>query len=156
MQRESHRIGKFMPIALIAVFGFVLVGVPARADDEGAFKYRQSVMRALAGHAGAAAAVIKGQVDFKSQLAMHAHAIAAIGKIAKDLFPKGSNVADSRALPAIWEKPAEFTKAVAAFESASANFAAVAVGGNMQATATAFGELGRACSGCHQNFRRKK
>ena len=155
MPRIPARFARLMAIALIAACGFALAGGPALADNDGAFKYRQSVMKALAGHMGAAVGIIKGQVDLKGQLAAHADAIAGIGKMAKDIFPKGSNVADSAALPAIWEKPDEFAKVVAAFEGASAKFATVASGGDMQAAAAAFGDLGKTCGGCHQDYRKK-
>lgn len=155
MQQISARFAKFMAIALIAAFSFALLGGPALADNEGAFKYRQSVMKALAGHMGAAAGIIKGQVDLKDQLAGHADAIAALGKMAKDIFPKGSDVADSAALPAIWEKPDDFAKAMVAFDSATAKFATVAAGGDMQASAAAFGDVGKSCGGCHQAYRKK-
>lgn len=155
MQRKPDRFGKFTVLALAAALGIVLIGGPALADNEGAFKYRQSVMKALAGHMGAAAGIIKGQVDLKDQLAGHADAIAALGKMTHNIFPKGSDVADTAALPAIWEKPDDFAKAVAAFETASAAFAGVAGGGDMQAIAAAFGAVGKSCGGCHQSYRKK-
>lgn len=155
MQRKFGRFGTFAVVALLAAFGLALAGGPALADADGAFKYRQNVMKALAAHMGAAAAIVKGQVDVKGQLAGHADAIAAIGKGTKDIFPKGSNVADSAALPAVWEKPDDFAKAVAAFEGASAKFASVAAGGDMQAAAAAFADVGKTCGGCHQAYRKK-
>lgn len=145
---------RFIAVALIAAFGFGLAGGPASAD-EAAVKYRQSVMKAIGGHMAAIAPIVKGQIDAKSHLPGHANAIAAMGAATKDIFPKGSDVGETAALAAIWEKPDEFAKAVTAFETASAKFAAVAGGGDMQAVAAAFGELGKSCGGCHQSFRKK-
>ncbi len=155
MQNLFGKIAKLVAVALIAAFGFGLAGGPAKAD-EAAIKYRQSVMKALAGHMGALAPLVKGQIDAKSHLPGHANAVAAMGVATKDLFPKGSDTgAETAALPAIWANPGEFTKAVSAFETASAKFAGVAGGGDMQAIAAAFGELGKSCGGCHQTYRKK-
>jgi len=145
---------KVIAIALIAAFGFGLAGGPASAD-EAAIKYRQSVMKAIGAHMAAVAPIVKGQIDAKGHLPGHASAVAAMGAVTKDLFPKGSDAGQTAALAAIWEKPDDFAKAVAAFETASAKFAETAQGGDMQAIGAAFGDLGKSCGGCHQSFRKK-
>jgi cytochrome c556 len=155
MQDLFGKTAKLIAVALISAFGFGLAGGPALAD-EAAIKYRQSVMKALAGHMGALAPLVKGQIDAKNHLPGHANAVATMGPATKDLFPKGSEAgAETATLPAVWEKPDEFAKAAAAFETASAKFATVAGGGDMQAIAAAFGDLGKSCGGCHQAFRKK-
>ena len=155
MQDLFGKAAKLVVVALIVAFGFGLAGGPAQAD-EAAIKYRQSVMKALGGHMGALASLVKGQIDAKSHLPGHANAVAAMGALTKDIFPKGSDAgAETTALPVIWEKPDEFAKAVTAFETASAKFAGVAGGGDMTAIAAAFGELGKSCGGCHQTYRKK-
>ena len=148
------KLRKFLVIGLVSgALGLGLAAGPASAN-EAAVKYRQSVMSALGGHMGAIVAIVKGQVDHKDHLAGHADAIAAIGKMAKDIFPEDSmEGADTRALPAIWEKPEDFAKAVSAFETASANFAKAASGGDMAAVGAALGQLGQSCGGCHKPFR---
>lgn len=155
MQDLFGKVAKLVAVALIAAFGFGLAGGPAQAD-EAQIKYRQSVMKALAGHMGALAFLVKGQIDAKSHLPGHANAVAAMGALTKDLFPKGSDAgAETAALPVIWENPGEFAKAVTAFETASAKFAGVAGSGDTQAIAAAFGDLGKSCGGCHQTYRKK-
>jgi cytochrome c556 len=155
MQNLFGKVAKLATVALIVAFGFGMAGGPAQAD-EASIKYRQSVMKSIGGHMGALAAVIKGQAGAKSHLPGHANAVAAMAASAKDLFPKGSDAgAETAALPVIWEKPDEFAKAVVAFETASANFAGIAGGGDMQAIAAAFGDLGKSCGGCHQTYRKK-
>jgi len=148
------KLGKFFALALVsALFAFTLTAGKASAD-EADVKYRQAVMKSLGGHMASVVAIVKGQVDHKDHLAAHADAIAGMGKIVKDIFPEGSDMAaDTKALPAIWEKPDDFAKAVAAFETASANLAKAADSGDMAAVGAALGPLGQSCGGCHKPFR---
>lgn len=146
---------KFFALVLVSsIFGFALSAGSASAG-EADIKYRQAVMKALGGHMGAAVAIVKGAVDNKSHLTEHANAIAGIGRMTGDVFPKGSDMgAETRALPVIWEKPDDFAKVVAAFATASDNFAKAANSGDMGAVGAALGELGKSCGGCHKPFRK--
>jgi cytochrome c556 len=150
------KLRKFLVIGLVSgALGLGLATGPASAN-EAAVKYRQAVMKALGGHMGSVVAIVKGQVPNKDDLEGHAQAIAAIGEMAEGLFPEDSmEGADTRALPDIWNKPEDFAKAVSAFESASANFAEAAGGGDMAAVGAALGQLGQSCGGCHKPFRGK-
>jgi cytochrome c556 len=69
-----------------------------------------------------------------------------------DLFPESSKVGDTRALPTIWEKSAEFKAAAAKFGSDAK--AAEASTKDMESLKTAFAEVGKNCGSCHQNFRK--
>jgi cytochrome c556 len=127
---------------------------PATADD-GMIKYRQSVMKANGGHMGAIVTIIKGEVPFTDDLKVHTQALAELATIAGHVFPADSAKGDTQALPAIWEKPEEFKKAVMAFQTA-ADALAKAAETDPKAVPAAVGALGKACKGCHDNFRKKK
>ena len=58
------------------------------------------------------------------------------------------------ALPKIWEDWAG-EKAAQALDTASANLVKVAASGDRQQIAAAFGEVGKACGGCHNPSRRE-
>lgn len=151
--------GKLLKYFVIGVvtgaIGLGLAAGPASAN-EAMVKYRQAVMKALAGHMGSSAAIVKGEVANKDHLVGHAEAIAAMGNMAKDMFPADSkDVGETKALAAVWDKPEDFAKAVAAFETASAGFAEAAGSGDMAAIGAAFGKLGQSCGGCHKPFRGK-
>ena len=153
MRRNFHRF-------VIGVTAAALVGLaassPAGADSTGEIKYRQGVMKAVAGHMGAIAGIVKGEVDYTAHLSAHADAVADIGKSVGDLFPDGSDQGDTKALPAIWEKPDQFGKAVDAFQTASMNLAEAAGSGDLNAVGAALGAIGKTCGGCHDAFRQKK
>jgi cytochrome c556 len=73
-------------------------------------------------------------------------------------FPEGTSIADgydTEALPAIWEKPAEFSSAAERLVGASADLVAAAQSGDAAATGEAAKAMGGACKNCHDQFREK-
>jgi cytochrome c556 len=70
------------------------------------------------------------------------------------LFPAGSNTGDTNALPAIWEKNADFVAAAKKLEDASAAVLAKAQAGDEAGVKAAFPAVGQACGGCHTPFRK--
>ncbi len=146
--------------ALAAGLAIGLAGQGLAADSpEAAVKYRQSVMKAIGGHTGAIAAVVKGEVSHGPHVANHARGIKDMSLLVPDIFPPNSTHDDynkTNALPEIWKEPAKFKQALEAFQKAAANFAQVAAGGDQGAIAASFGQLGKSCGGCHKPFRYKK
>lgn len=138
-----------------AVIGAGFAG--AASADEASIKYRQSVMKSLAGITGATAALTKGQAGTPENAKGLSQALFQLSGVVPTLFPTGSDKgAETAAKPEIWAKPADFKKAVDAFKVAAADFAKVAQGGDMKATTAAFGAVGKSCGGCHETFRVKK
>ena len=70
-----------------------------------------------------------------------------------DLFPEGSIVGDSKALPAIWENWDAFTVIVETGKTAATAGIAAAEAGDAAAYAAALQTLGGTCGACHQQFR---
>lgn len=128
----------------------------AAAADENAVKYRQNTMEAIGGHMGALAQIVKGEVDHKDHLPVHVASLAALSGLAPDLFGADSREgADTEALPKIWEDPAAFKERLTAFRTAAMDLEAVVKAGDMTKFPPAFGALGKACKGCHDDFRKK-
>ena len=69
------------------------------------------------------------------------------------LFPEGSIIGDSEALPAIWENWEAFTAIVDTGKAAATEAIAAAEAGDATAYATALRALGGTCGQCHQQFR---
>ena len=141
---------------LYLVFAAAVFTGSAFAAEDSAVKYRKSVMKALGGHMGATAKIVKGEVEATHHLVAHAAAMASIAKMSADLFPKGSDKGDTRALPVIWEQPQDFAKTVQALEAATGGLVAAARSGEGDEIKNAFGAVGKACGGCHKKFRKKK
>ncbi len=145
---DVRRLFAFTALTFVAL----APAAPAPAD-QGMITYRQSVMKAVGGHTGAMAGIVKGEVPFTGDLKGHARALAELAEIAPRIFPESSGVGDSRALPAIWQKPDEFKKAMTAFQTAAAELNRVAEE-NPRNVGAALGELGKTCKGCHDSFRK--
>ncbi len=149
---------KFFVLTLTLLGFFALpAAAPATAQEEGIINHRQAVMKAVGGHMAAMSAILKGKVKFTGDLKTHARAMAGLAVIAERVFPEGSDFGETRALPEIWDKPAEFKKIIEAFKTESAKLAKIADGGDVKAFGDQFKVMGKnACATCHKAFREKK
>jgi cytochrome c556 len=159
LRRNNNRKGEDKMhrkiISLLASLGVVLgISYQAFADTtpEDAADYRSAVMTSLRGHIGAASMIVRGLVE-NDALVGHAKGLASGAREMNHLFPTGSNVGESEALPAIWEKPEEFAGAISRAQDATAEFVKAAESGDQDAIGMAFRNVGLACRGCHDNFR---
>jgi cytochrome c556 len=147
----SHRL-LFSAACLIAGISFAA----RAAEPEDIIKYRENVMKSQGAHLAAAAAIIQGKVDFKSQLREHTRALAASTNDIASLFPKGSDFGDTKALDAVWQKPAEFKK-----DAEHAHMMAVALDkavakGDAKTYPQHLKALVDACKDCHKDFRKEE
>lgn len=70
-----------------------------------------------------------------------------------DLFPEGSIVGESKALPAIWDNWDAFVAIIETGKTAATAGIAAAETGDAAAYATSLQTLGGTCGACHQQFR---
>jgi len=70
-----------------------------------------------------------------------------------NLFPEGSNVGKTKALPAIWRDPAGFKNAQDNFAAAANTFVTSVNSGDTGKIRTATRELGGSCKACHTKYR---
>lgn len=120
----------------------------------GIYKDRADTMKSLGGAAKSTGAMFKGETEF--DLAK----VQAAGKLVAEkaptipaLFPKGTNAGESEALPIIWEDFAGFEAAAALLAERAGVLAAAP---DPKAAGAAFGNMLKACGGCHQKYRVKK
>lgn len=151
-QRPFNSLTYTLPLLLLigAAYAFEAIA------SEDMIKYRQAVMKSQGGHMSAAAQIIKGKVNFGSDLHYHAAALAASSMGLQKLFPEGSDFGETRAKPEIWTKGGEFEKAAKDGEKAAIAFLAAVKSNDTAAIAKTFGDLSEACKGCHKKFREKK
>ncbi len=143
-------------ISAIAIAGLLAASVVATvaqdafvapATPEEAVEARQALMREDGGILRSAAGL------------SGAEAVAAMQTIKTNyghipaLFPEGSIVGDSEALPAIWENWDAFVAIAKSGEDAAAAAAAAAEAGDADGYAAALKTLGGTCGACHQQFR---
>jgi cytochrome c556 len=86
---QGHMKKSILTMGMVLVLGFT---AQALAVDEplNVIKYRQSVMKAISGHTGAIAGVVKGEVSYVGHVAAHARGIHEMSKLLPGLFPKGT------------------------------------------------------------------
>lgn len=135
--------------------GAMLLALPlaAAADDEGDIKYRQAVMKGIAGHAGAIAQIAKGKVSHTDALQGHAHALLELSRLVPAAF-RNQTSGESRAKAGVWSDQAGFDGKAGEFERAAAATAEAAEGGPDAVKAT-LGALFDTCKGCHKDYREK-
>jgi cytochrome c556 len=144
---------------LVALTGSMLAAAAAAAAapaPEDAAKYRQSVMKALSGHNGAIAMIVRGKAGNADNLASHIQALVNLKDETASVFAEGSDLDDDEALPAIWTDADAFAVAIKNFDAAVEALSEAAGGGDMQALDAAHREVGKSCKGCHEDFRQKK
>ena len=143
-------------ISAMAIAGLMITGVVAAfaqdafvapATPEEAVTARKALMREDGG-------ILRGAAGL-----VGAEAVAAMQTIQTNfshipaLFPEGSIVGESKALPAIWENWDAFTAIAKSGEEAAGLALAAAEAGDAAAYAAALQTLGGTCGTCHQQFR---
>lgn len=123
-------------------------------------KARQGMMRIMALNMGVLGGMAKGEVAFDAaQAQASADTLVAVSGIHQgNLWPAGSGMDDSmtsEALATVWEKPAEFAAAWTTFGEAAKGLQ-TAAGEGQAALGPAMGMAGKACTGCHETFRKKQ
>lgn len=146
-------------LILSAAIGLTAPVAMAQDGPSAPEKARQGMMRIMALNLGVLGGMAKGEIEFDAAKAKAAaDTMAAVSQIDQGLlWPKGINHDNSMytaALPAIWEKPADFKAAWAAIAPAAKGLQA-AVEGGRAAIGPALGNTGKACKACHENFRAK-
>ncbi len=139
--------GKPRSIALALLVAFAL---QTAADNGGEYKYREGVMQAIGGHMGAITTIVRRDIH-RERLALHARSMVELASIAPLVFPAGSNIGASEALPAIWEDAEAFQVALEEFEASAIAFEQAAA--STDDLRTAFRRLGQSCKTCHDDYR---
>lgn len=145
-----------LAIAMGAGAGYATT-VFAQAKPEVLVKQRQAAMTLIGKYWGPVNGMAQGKVPFNADAAArNADFIAALSKMPWDGFHASTKDTDAktRALPAIFENPDKFKQAADNFQSAATKLAGVPKG-DEAAFKSAARELGKACGGCHNDFRAK-
>ncbi|HUS97173.1 MAG TPA: cytochrome c [Hyphomicrobiaceae bacterium] len=141
---------------LVATLVF-MVGVPlAHAQNLAVIDQRQKAFKSMLPDLKVGKAMVKGDQAFDAAAAKKVFTTyAAAAAALKSLFPEDSKTGgETRALPAIWEKKADFDAKLAAFEQ-DAMTAAGAVP-DLASFKTAWGKVMSNCGGCHKPYRAEK
>jgi cytochrome c556 len=148
---------RLIPSILLAAG--TLAALPAVAQfakPEDAIKYRKGAMTVMAAHFGRVAAMANGRVPFDAKMAAENAEIATyMSKLPFAGFVAGTDKGDTKAKPEIWAEADKFRAAAGRMQDEMVKLNAAAKGGQVDALKAAAGEVGKACKGCHDEYRKE-
>ena len=113
---------------------------------------RQAAFNLSASTFGAMRGAVESGGEVKP-LAFGARGLARWAEALPTMFPDGTELPASRALPAVWQDRAGFDTRAAAFQAATASLSAAAQAGDKAAFAAAYKAVGESCGSCHDSYR---
>ena len=151
------RLKTFLGMVLVAgAVGSVHAQSPF-AKPEDAIKYRQSALFVMGQHFGRIGAVVKGERPYnKDEVIKNAAIAEQMSSLHWEAFVPGTDKGNTRAKPEIWSNPGKFKSAAEKMESEMNKLASVTRTGDLSAIKVQFGETGKACKACHDDFRKKE
>ena len=144
-----------LPVAMLAAAGTAYAQQGPKPEDE--IRYRQSVMNVIGRAMGPMGAMAQGKAPWDAQAAAaNMVVVSAVHTLPFTGFGPGTDKGgDTRALPEVWSKPADFKAAADKMQDAMGKLDAAVKTGSLDNVKAAFGPVGGACKNCHDNFRSK-
>lgn len=121
-------------------------------------KVRQQNYKQIGRSAKAIFDELKSPQPSMTAIQSNARNVAALAHQLPTWFPAGTGPeagVKTAALPAIWQRKPEFSKAASDFEAAARQLAVVSARGSITEVQAAAGTMGGTCKACHQSFRAK-
>jgi cytochrome c556 len=149
---------KFSKLSVACLALIVLSGTAAaQMKPEDAIASRQAGYKFMAWNMGNIKRNIEGDFN-KDQVVAAANVIAAIansgmGRLYLPGTDKGKGYHETGVKPELFTDKEGVGKVAKTFNEAANEMAKVAATGDAAAVKTAFGELGKACKGCHEKYR---
>ena len=129
----------------------------SQAKPEVLVKQRQSAMQLQAKYFGPLAGMAQGKIPWDPKIvARNVGYLEVLTLMAWDGFAPSTKDEKSGALPAVFSDTAKFKEAENRLHGAIDQLAAAAKGGDEAAIKAAIGGVGKACGGCHDDFREKR
>ena len=120
-------------------------------------KQRQAAMTLQGKYFGPLAGMAQGKVPYDAKVvARNASYLDVLDKMPWDGFAPATKGVKSQALPVVFSNTAKFTDAQTRLETEISKLASVSKGGDESAVKAQIGAVGKACAGCHDDFREKK
>jgi len=149
-----------MTKGLTAAAALLMAGMiahPALADDaDTAVQHRQDVMNVAGASMGAIGCFMKGDCALPAEvLVRNAKAIAFVGEMSVPAFEVNTtdSMAQTTAVPAIWEKWETFEGGLKAMTEAANELAVASAEADRGTMGPAIKKLGGTCKECHDTFR---
>lgn len=143
-------------LALVLGAGYALTAY-SQVKPEQLVKQRQSAMTLIGKYFGPLGGMLKGAVPYNADVvARNAAYLDVLSQMPWDGFAESTKGVKSAALPAAFTDGAKFKQAQDQLRTAVGALNSAAKGGNEATVKAAIGDVGKACSACHDNFREKQ
>ena len=148
---------KRLLLAATTLAGLAL-SLPAAAQfqkPEDAVKYRQSAMFVMANHFGRIGAMVNGRAPYDAATAAaNADVVATMSRMPFIAYVDGTpGSGKGGASPKIWSDRAGFDAAAKKMQDEVAKLATASKANSLDSLKAAFGEVGKTCKGCHDEYR---
>lgn len=145
-------ISRFAALALAAM----MVAAPTIAAAPDTIKARQDNFKSMGRSMKLISDELRKDAPGFAVIRQQAAALEKNSARVARMFPKGTGPeagVKTGALPAIWQKPTEFSAAAAGLNRATKGLRAAAAGTDVAKVRAALGATGGACKTCHESFR---
>ena len=153
----SNHGARMKKLLLLATFAMASLSAHAQfAKVEDAAEYRQAALSVMGTHFHRIADVVKGTKPYdRAATENDAIIVEMMSKLPWGAFPPNSIVGDSKAEPEIWTQQDKFKADADKLQAATQKLSAAAKSGDLAAIKTAFGDTGKQCKACHDDFKKK-
>ncbi|WP_051301711.1 c-type cytochrome [Sedimenticola selenatireducens] len=157
MMLKKNRATLFVLFVLL-LFGLFLLGeASAHGGATGVVKERMELMKSMGDQMKKMGAMVKGKETFDAaSIAVSAQEIKQAAPEITHLFPEGSSHNPSEALPRIWEERGRFDELTEKMILEAGKLSDLAIEEDRRSIVVQFTKLGKTCSACHTDFRKKQ
>ncbi|HYL87350.1 MAG TPA: cytochrome c [Burkholderiales bacterium] len=144
-------------VVVALALGVAAGTVFAQQKPEVLVKQRQAVMTLQGKYFGPMAAMAQGKAPFNADVVKrNAAYLDNLSRMAWDGFDPSTKDVKSAALPVIYEQTGKFKEAASHLENEAHKLYQVAQTGDEASVKAQIGAVGKACGGCHNDFRQKQ
>jgi cytochrome c556 len=156
MRKILRRSFLFFAAVAAASEGFAFAQQGPKPEDE--IRYRQSVMVVIGRAMGPLAAMAQGKAPFNAAVVQKNSVLidSLIGLHWNSFGPGTDKGAPTKADPKIWVETEKFRQAGEVSQKTVGELAATSKTADEARFKNAFGEVGKACKACHDDFRLKE
>lgn len=142
-------------LSAIAAAAIALPAAAQYAKPEDAVKTRQAAFTIMSNQMGRINAQLKSGKPDTAAIAAAATTLTAVDHLPWDAFGAGTDaVSSNRGKPEIWQQQAKFKQLGDDLIHAADKLATASKGSDIKAIQAAFGETGKTCKTCHDQFRK--
>lgn len=154
---STARLSGFALSALLLMGTLPTGAALAHGGATGVVKERMEIMKKMGENMKRVGAMVKGKVDFDAAvIASDAQVIRDATPHATKLFPAGSSHKPSEALASIWEEWDQFSALFVKLREEADRLQQVAEKGDKRDIIRQFARVGKVCSSCHTDYRKKE